>query len=448
MKKKILLISPAYKVTIARKSRVLCLPPYALLILATLIIDKYDVEIVDEAFEDINYDVQVDLVGISCLTYTAPLAYKICEKFKKRGVPTVIGGVHPTIFPEEASKYADSVVVGEGDEIWLKVLEDFEKNNLQKIYKVKTRPDIAKLPPLRRDLLKAKYAINTIQTTRGCPYKCKYCAVTNLNGGTYRYRDLDIVIEEIRLMKSRNLFITDDNLVGIGHQAENRAMDFFHRLKELKIQWGAQACINIADKPSLLKAARDGGARAFLIGIESLNSQTLTTYNKTINIKSSSTDYIKSSIKKIHDQGIAIVGSFIFSPLYDTFESIDQTLTFVIENEIDAVQLFLLTPLPGSAMYEEFEKENKLVLTNYPEDWEAYNGFAIVHETNDITAEQMYRKMFEAYKKVSTFKASIKRGWKTFMITKSPMSTGIALFWNHGVYSTLKSIPQLKPYVV
>jgi radical SAM superfamily enzyme YgiQ (UPF0313 family) len=135
MKKKILLISPAYKVTIAKKSRVLCLPPYALLILATSIIDKYDVEIVDEAFEDINFDAQADLVGITCLTYTAPLAYKICEKFKKRGIPTVIGGVHPTIFPEEASKYADSVVVGEGDEIWLKVLEDYEKNNLQKIYR-------------------------------------------------------------------------------------------------------------------------------------------------------------------------------------------------------------------------------------------------------------------------------------------------------------------------
>lgn len=240
MKKKILLINPAYKFTIAKKSKTLSLPPYALLILATLVENNYDVEIIDEAFEDINYDVKVDLVGVTCLTYTAPLAYNICNKFKERGVPTVIGGVHPTIFPEEASEYADSVVVGEGDEIWLKVLEDFENTNLQKIYRVEKRPDIYNLPPLRRDLLKAKYAINTIQTTRGCPHNCNYCAVTQLNGGTYRYRDLDKVIEEIKLMKSKHLFITDDNIVGIGQKAENRAMDLFHRLKGLKKQWAAQ----------------------------------------------------------------------------------------------------------------------------------------------------------------------------------------------------------------
>ena len=138
----------------------------------------------------------------------------------------------------------------------------------------------------------------------------------------------------------------------------------------------------------------------------------------------------------------------IFSPLYDTFESIDRILDFIVENEIDAIQIFLLTPIPGSAMFGEFEKENKLVMTNFPDDWEAYNGFAIVHETTDITAEQMYRKMFEAYKGLSTFRSSLKRGWKAFKVTKSPMSTGLALFWNRGIYSTLKSVPQLKPYAV
>ena len=448
MKKKILLINPAYKSSIAEKSRVLSLPPYALLILATMVKDQYDVEIVDEAFEDIDFDAQVDIVGITCLTYTAPIAYNICEKFKERGIPTVIGGVHPTIFPEEASKYADSVVVGEGDEVWSTVLEDFENNNLQKIYYVEKRPDIYNLPPLRRDLLKAKYAINTIQTTRGCPNRCKYCAVTHLNGGTYRYRNLDKVIEEILLMKSKHFFITDDNLVGVGKKAESRAMDFFHRLKGLKKEWAAQACISIADQPELLEAAREGGARALLVGIESLNSNTLASYDKAVNIQQDNVDYIKNSIKKIHDQGIAVIGSFIFSPLYDTFESIDRTLDFIIENEIDAIQIFLLTPLPGSALYNEFEKENKLVLTDFPADWEAYNGFAIVHETGDMTAEQMYRKMFEVYKKLSTFRASVKRGWKAFRVTKSPMSTGLALFWNRGIYSTLKSVPQLKPYAV
>ena len=133
MKKKILLINPAYKTSISKKSRTLSLPPYALLILATLVTDRYEVEIVDEAFEDIDFNTKADLVGVTCLTYTAPLAYNICKKFKEKGIPTVIGGVHPTIFPEEASRHADAVEAGEGDEIWHTVLEDFENNNFQPI---------------------------------------------------------------------------------------------------------------------------------------------------------------------------------------------------------------------------------------------------------------------------------------------------------------------------
>ena len=447
--KKILFINPGYGANITKKSRVLGLPPYALLILASITPrDRFAVEILDEGYESIDFETDADLVAITCLTYTAPRAYWIGDQFKKRGVPVVMGGIHPTVLPEEAGHHADSVVIGEAEDLWIHLLNDVEKGSLQPVYRMEEFPDISRLQPLDRSLLKARYAINTIQTTRGCPYNCNYCAVTQLNGGRYRYRDLDVVVEEIRQMKGRKFFITDDNIIGKGQVAERRALDLFERLQSEKVEWAAQSTINIADNPQLMKAARKGGARAMLVGLESTDPEVLRGFRKTVNLKQGQNDYLVSSIEKMHDHGLAVVGSFIFSPRYSTPESIDRTVEFAIRHRIDAIQIFILTPFPGSEIFEQYRDRGDLVLTNFPEDWEAYNGFAVVYKTTTMTDEQMYRKMFESYKRFSRLGTSITRGFHTFLFTRSLLSTGLALFWNQGIYSTLKSVPQLKEYAV
>ena len=447
--KKILFINPGYGANITKKSRVLGLPPYALLILASITPkDRFTVEILDEGYESIDFDSDADLVAITCLTYTAPRAYWIGDQFKKRGVSVVMGGIHPTILPDEAGQHADSIVIGEGDDIWIRLLNDFEKCSLKPVYQMESFPDISRLQPLDRSLLKARYAINTIQTTRGCPYNCNYCAVTRLNGGRYRFRDLDLVAKEIRQMKGRKFFITDDNIIGKGKIAERRALELFERLQSEKVEWAAQSTINIADNPELMKAARQGGARAMLVGLESIDPEVLRGFRKTVNLKQGQNDYMASSIRKMHDHGLAVVGSFIFSPRYSTPASIDRTVEFAIRHHIDAIQIFILTPFPGSEIFEQYRDRGDLVLTHFPEDWEAYNGFAVVYKTSTMSDEQMYRKMFESYKRFSGLGTSIRRGFHTFRYTRSTLSTGLALFWNQGIYATLKSVPQLKAYSV
>jgi radical SAM superfamily enzyme YgiQ (UPF0313 family) len=173
--KKILLINPAYKGSLHSNIKVLALPPLNLAIIARYTPEHYDVEIVDEAMEDLDLDAKADLVGITCMTPLAPRAYEIAAHFRARGIPVVMGGIHVSYMTDEALQYADAVVVGEGENIWPKLLKDFEHGQMQKVYRVSELPDVENLLAPRRDLLKGKYFVETVQTGRGCPINCNFC---------------------------------------------------------------------------------------------------------------------------------------------------------------------------------------------------------------------------------------------------------------------------------
>ena len=172
--KKILLISPAYRTKLLENVRVLALPPLNLMNIASHTPEHYEVQIIDEAFDDIDFESPVDLVGITCMTPLAPRAYQISSAFREKGVPVVLGGIHPSMMSEEAAGYADSVVIGEGENTWPGLLEDFENNKLKKFYRANQWPDIENLPSPRRDLLSNKYFVPTVQTSRGCPHNCSF----------------------------------------------------------------------------------------------------------------------------------------------------------------------------------------------------------------------------------------------------------------------------------
>ncbi|HEX2965979.1 MAG TPA: radical SAM protein, partial [Syntrophorhabdaceae bacterium] len=347
--KKILFINPVNKINVMKKSRALALPPYSFLVLASLTPNDVEVQILDEAYEEVDYDIQTDLVAVTCLTYTANRAYEITSKFRERGVKTVIGGVHPSMRPDESAQYADTIVIGEADDIWPQLVRDFQKGSLKTRYQADKKPDISRIPPANRELLKGSYFIDTIQTARGCPNTCKFCAVHRYNGASYRYRDLDLVISEIEQMKKTNIMIIDDNIVGRGQHSYKRARELFDRMKPLKKKWAAQTCINIADEPDLLKAAGDSGASIFLIGFESINQKSIEGFNKNVNLKPEGMiNNYEDSIKKIHDQGIAIIGSYIFGMDTDSPDTFKRTVEFVMKNKIDAVQFCIATPYPGT----------------------------------------------------------------------------------------------------
>ncbi|MBE9504124.1 MAG: cobalamin-dependent protein, partial [Proteobacteria bacterium] len=201
--KKILFISPAYRTKLLENLRVLALPPLNLAILAAHTPEQFDLAIVDEAVEDIDFDAKADLVAITCMTPLAPRAYEISQMFRARGIPVVMGGIHVSMMPDEASSYADTIVIGEGENVWPEVLRDFEKGEMKKRYLASVRPDIENLPNARRDLLQGKYFVQTVQTSRGCPYDCNFCSVTLFNGGKYRLRNIDKVIDEINGLKEK-----------------------------------------------------------------------------------------------------------------------------------------------------------------------------------------------------------------------------------------------------
>ena len=309
--KKILLINPSFKGSLHSNIKVLAIPPLNLTMIARYTPEQYEVEIVDEAVEDLNFDAQADLVGITCMTPLAPRAYELAAHFRKRGVPVVMGGIHASYMPEEALRYADTVVVGEAENIWPRLLEDFAQGRMQKIDQADEQPDIETLLPPRRDLLTGEYFVQTVQTGRGCPFNCNFCSVTAFNGARYRLRNINSVIDEINSIAAKRLFIVDDNIVGSGEKYIQRAKELFTRLKECDKEWGSQSCLNIVEHDDLLKTARESGCRLLLIGFESMDTDSLKGMHKPVNMRPSTRNF-SDAIKKLHDNGIAIVGCFIF----------------------------------------------------------------------------------------------------------------------------------------
>jgi radical SAM superfamily enzyme YgiQ (UPF0313 family) len=443
--KKILLICPAYRTKLLENVRVLALPPLNLLMLAAYTPNDFSVEILDEAFNDIDFDSKPDLVGITCMTPLAPRAYEIAGEFRRRGIPVVLGGIHASMLPEEAQNYADSVVVGEGEEIWSELLQDFSVGRLNKRYEAISRPEISQLREPNRALLRNKYFVQTVQTSRGCPHNCRFCSVTRFNGGQFRMRDIDNVIREIENLPDKRLFIIDDNIIGAGENCLKRAFALFDRLSHCGKEWGGQTCLNIVEHDGLLAAAAKSGAKAFLIGFESLQDAALTHFNKKMNLRPTTRNF-KESIKKIQDHGIAIIGGFIFGADEDSVDTFRTTLDFIFDSGIDAVQLSIQTPLPGTDLYRELEKESRLLLTNYPDDWEAYNIFEPVFTPKNISPDALYNGLIDAYREVASFRRSLPRGLKTFWRTRSLFSTGISFFWNYDSYQSIKTITQPRIY--
>ncbi len=338
------------------------IPPLGLATNASYIPDRYDVTIADENVKRVNCG-GADLAAITANTVTARRAYRLCEQFAEKGVPTVLGGIHPSVMPEEACEYADAVVIGNGENVWEELLGDFERGGLKKIYRPVTF-DLTQSAVPRRDLLKGRYFVDSLQTSRGCPFDCEFCSVTRLYGGEYKYKPFDRIRKELESLRTRNVFLVDDNILGVGKEAELRAVKLFELLGEYNLHWIGQTSINIADNSEVLRLARESGAEAFYIGLESLNEDFLRAANKRQNLQKGVSSY-KDVIKRIHDHGIAVLASFIFGTDFDTRDSLLRLAEFIRESTIDATSAKPLTPFPGTRLYERLRREGRLLDENY-----------------------------------------------------------------------------------
>ena len=275
-------------------------PPLNLPYLAAATPEHYQIAVVDENIESFKYQ-EADIVGITSCTASVYRAYQISEIYRDQGVPTIMGGIHVSMLPEEAQKFCDSVVVGEAESIWPKVLEDFETGRLQRIYEG-SWANLETLPLPRRDILRNDYyRWGSIQTSRGCPMNCTFCSVTAFNGRRFRRRPLDLVIKELEQISQESVAIVDDNIIGYGEEDKEWAHAFFSRILErgIKKRLVAQASIDFGADSELIRLSARAGLKLILLGMESVNPKTLQSYKKSINLKHLHRDRYKDLIKRI-----------------------------------------------------------------------------------------------------------------------------------------------------
>jgi radical SAM superfamily enzyme YgiQ (UPF0313 family) len=356
-------------------------PYLSLTMLAALTPADVEVSIEDENVQEINFQDRPDLVAISIITPLAKRGYAIADRFRQMSVPVVMGGFHATWMAEEASQHADAVALGEAEGVWPRVLEDFKRGALQRFYKAGDLTVLKGLPIPRRELLKkgGYFFINTMQISRGCPFHCAFCSVTAFYGHTYRLRPLEEVRREVELLLQGNefIFFVDDNIIG----NPAYAMDLFSLLKDFRVKWLSHASINIAENDSLLRKAAGSGCYGLFIGFESLSQKTLQSYHKVSN----QVHRYRDLIRKIHDQGIGIEGSFILGSDEDDVSAFPQVMDFCEGNRIDAAVFAVLTPYPGTRIYEQYVQEGRIL----SRDWDLYDMGHVVFRPKKMTAEQL-----------------------------------------------------------
>jgi radical SAM superfamily enzyme YgiQ (UPF0313 family) len=380
---KIRLIDPAYNHPyISHSQKVIKTIWFARLTLTTLAAltpPDIEVKITDENVEPIDFEEDVDLVGVTGMLMHAPRAYKIAHRFRQRGIPVVMGGPHASSLPHEAKEHVDAVVIGEAENIWGGLIEDLKNGCLKPFYRADAFCSMEKIPFPRLDLLRkdAYMTINCVQTSRGCPHQCDFCHVTHFFGKTYRCRPVDEVVEEVKRLEGDFLVFVDDNITGNRRYAK----DLFTRLKPLKKKWASQASITLTRDPELLKLAAESGCVSLFIGVESLSSENLKEVNKTFN----QVHQFEEAMKALHDHDIMILAGFIFGLDHDDEGVFERTLRFCEQNRIELPTFFLLTPLPGTALFQRIESEGRLL----HKDWSQYNGATVVFKPKLMTEETL-----------------------------------------------------------
>jgi radical SAM superfamily enzyme YgiQ (UPF0313 family) len=310
---------------------------------------------------------KVDLVGITVLSKTALRAYKIADAYRKTGIPVVLGGIHPTALPDEAKGHADSVVIGEAEGVWPRLIDDVRMGDLKPFYRQEGYTELSKVPTPRREILPKKgyLPLDVIQVSRGCPFRCEFCTVQKFFGETYRFRSISEVVEEVRRLPHRWMMFTDDNIIA----NPSYSRELLKALIPLRKKWFGQASLAGLKKVENVELLAKSGCNSLFIGFESLSKTNLMKSQKFQNDPS---DY-REIIDTLHRYGIAISGAFIFGFDEDDPSVFEETVTFAIQTKLFSAVFMILTPYPETAFYHRVKKEERLVedrwwLLERPED--------------------------------------------------------------------------------
>ncbi len=424
---RLLLINPTSDNVVLSNMKATTWPPLNLPYIAAVTPLEYTIEVIDENIEPFRFR-PADLVGLTAITSSAARAYEIAGIYRQKGIPTVMGGVHASMLPDEALQFVDSVVIGEGESVWPQVIRDFESRRLKPKYHGQWM-ELDDLPLPRRDILKNDYyKWGSIQTSRGCPMDCTFCSVTAFNGRRFRRRPLTSVLMELQQIPQRMVLLNDDNIIGHGPRDLDWTKRFFREVAALQLKkvFFAQASLQIGEDAELLRLAARAGLRMVLIGMESLNPESLRAFRKGVNLKHLEQRRYEELIRRIRRAGIAILGAFVLGGDLDTRDDFNATFNFIRRNGIDAIQTTKPTPLPGTRLWEELLSANRIIDTDFPCAWKDYRLSRLVFEPAKMSREEVYQAFTELPARSYHPRETIRRTLNTFVTTRSLFTSILA----------------------
>jgi radical SAM superfamily enzyme YgiQ (UPF0313 family) len=355
--------------------------PLTLPTLASLVPDELDAEVlcVDEGVQDVDASLHADLVGMTVITGTAPRAYALAAAFRKRGVPVVLGGPHVTLVPEDARPHADAVVVGYAERSWPELLRDFRAGRMRARYDQEPDLSLAGLPlPERGVLPRRRYVTSDVfEATRGCVHACEFCVVPSAWGRRPYQKPVQDVVADIRAQRARRAIFVDLNLIA----DRAYARDLFRALTPLRIHWYGLATTLLCEDLPLLDLAAESGCRGLLMGLESLEPANLAKTRKGFNRP----ERYGAVVEALHQRGIALQGCFVFGLDEDRPDVFERTARLAIEMGIDLPRFAVVTPFPGTPLYNRLAQEGR-ILTR---DWELYDGQHVVFQPRRMSVAEL-----------------------------------------------------------
>jgi len=400
--KKVLLIFPREKGVKFSNDTLYPFPMLGLTLLASYFPESYEVRIINEAIEEIDFNADMDLVGITALTCVARRAYEVADQFRERRVKVVLGGVHSSLLPEEAKEHADSVFIGEAEGIFDQLLKDFEGGTLKPFYKNEEWSDLKGMPFPRRDLLSNRYSplFKAIETTRGCPNRCEFCSVPIINGNRYRLRSLEDVDRELSSIIKKEgeyIFLADDNVTA----KKDHGLGLFEVFKRHKIKWMGFTTIRIAMDEEVLRKAQESGCISLFIGFESLVQENLDGVSK----RFVPAEELANLVKTIQSHRIGIQGAFIFGFDEDDPTIFRRTVDFVQKNNIEIPTFSILTPFPGTLLQKRLEGTGRI----FDYNWSHYDMSHVVFKPKRMTVQELQEGYLWAQKYVCAPRSIFKR---------------------------------------
>ena len=389
------------------------LEPLAFAILAGLTPQDVELALYDDRIEPIPYDEPTDLVALTAETFTAKRAYQISSQYRRRGVPVLMGGYHPTLAPDEALLYADAIVIGDAENVWSQVIHDARAGRLRRVYRSESPPSLCRLRPDRTIFMRKPYApVRLVQFGRGCRYACDFCSIHAFYGASLRQRPIEDVVAEISGLDGKFVIFADDNLFVHEQQAEA----LFRALGPLGTRWACQISVDIARNVHLLDLMAKSGCFAVLLGLESLNEENLAQMKKKWNLKQGAYSDI---LQEFYRHGIMVAGTFVFGYDHDTPVTLERTLEFAMHSKLALAHFNTLIPTPGTPLYRRLQAEGRLIYGRWWLDDRYRYGEATFHPRR-ISAAELGEGCFRLRQQFNAYGAILSRACDRRMNAASP----------------------------